>query len=216
MVARICNEKNRDGSSKYEFVDFHAPTHNNPEIPIRMPGETDEEYAARRQFELVDDLIANNNPLVYQQEHLAEFVDWSGVAFFMLDKMLHEGKPIEMPKRVDGVHCTIDMATKTGTANDGTAVVYWGFNRIGDGPPLTLLDWDVVQIEVSLLETWLPVVFQNCDALAKECKLRGGSHQRHAGYGGKKKGARRSRAAFSRIPRTPFGRFLAFRGRALA
>ena len=134
----------------------------------------------------------------------------------MLDKMLHEGKPIEMPKRVDGVHCTIDMATKTGTANDGTAVVYWGFNRIGDGPPLTLLDWDVVQIEVSLLETWLPVVFQNCDALAKECKLRGGSHQRHAGYGGKKKGARRSRAAFSRIPRTPFGRFLAFRGRALA
>ena len=43
---RICNEKNLDGSSKYEFVDFHAPTHNNPEIPIRMLGETDEDYAA--------------------------------------------------------------------------------------------------------------------------------------------------------------------------
>ena len=101
----------------------------------------------RRQFELVDDLIANNNPLVYQQEYLAEFVDWSGVAFFMLDKMLVDGKPIDIPKRVDGVFCTIDTATKTGTANDGTAVVYWGFNRIGDGPPLALLDWDVVQIE---------------------------------------------------------------------
>jgi hypothetical protein len=71
---RICNEKNLDGSSKYGFVDFHAPTHNNPSIPIRMPVETDEEYAARRQFELIDDLIASNHPLVYQQEHLVESI----------------------------------------------------------------------------------------------------------------------------------------------
>ena len=84
-------------------MDFHAPTHNNPQIPMRMPGETDEEYAARRQFELIDDLIANNHPLVYQQEHLGEFVDWSRIAFFSLEKMLVDGKPIDMPKRVDGV-----------------------------------------------------------------------------------------------------------------
>ena len=71
---RICNEKNLDGSSKYGFVDFHAPTHNNPSTPIRMPVETDEEYAARRQFELIDDLIASNHPLVYQQEHLVESI----------------------------------------------------------------------------------------------------------------------------------------------
>ena len=43
------------------------------------------------------------------------------------------------------------------------------------GPPLAILDWDITQIEGSLLETWLPVVFQNCEMLAKECRSRGGS-----------------------------------------
>ena len=171
---RICNERNVDGGSKYGFVDFHAPTHNNPSIPVKLVDENEIDYTRRRQFELVDDLITNNHPLVYQQEYLAEFVDWSGEAFFQLERMLVDGKPIDMPKRVDGVFCTIDTATKTGTSNDGTAVVYWGFNRIGDGPPLALLDWDVTQIEGSLLETWLPVVFQTGEALAKECHSRGG------------------------------------------
>jgi hypothetical protein len=171
---RICNEKNLDGTSKYGFHDFQAPTHNNPTIPIRDPSETDEEYAARRQFELIDDLIANNHPLVYRQEYLAEFVDWSGVAFFSLDKLFVDKKPIATPHRVDGVFSTIDTATKTGTENDGTAVIHWGVNRIGDGPPLAILDWDVTQIEGSLLETWLPVVFQNGEALAKECHARNG------------------------------------------
>ncbi len=149
---KICNEP------EHGFTEFHAPSGGNP-------------YLAA---EDLADLEKHEHPLVWAQEYLANFVDWSGIAFFSLEKMLVDGKPIDIPPRVDGIFCTIDTATKTGRENDGTAVVYWGYNRIGDGHPLTLLDWDVVQIEGSFLETWLPVVFQRCEDLANECRSRAG------------------------------------------
>jgi hypothetical protein len=34
------------------------------------------------------------NPLVYAQEYLAEFVDWSGVAFFSREKLLADNLPL--------------------------------------------------------------------------------------------------------------------------
>ena len=41
------------------------------------PGETGEAWLRRREAEL-QALKDNNDPLVYAQEYLAEFVDWSG------------------------------------------------------------------------------------------------------------------------------------------
>jgi hypothetical protein len=43
------------------------------------------------------------------------------------------------------------------------------------GIPLTILDWDIVQIEGAFLETWLPSVFQQLEELARLCRARYGT-----------------------------------------
>ena len=150
---RICNQP------EHGFVEYHAPSRSNPYLPR----------------EELEKLERENVPLVYQQEYLAEFVDWSGVAFFALGKLLVDAKPVEVPAICDGVFAIVDSATKAGSENDGTGVVYFAVNRHGYGVPLTVLDWDVTQIEGALLETWLPSVFQNLEAMARQYKARHGN-----------------------------------------
>lgn len=132
------------------WKEFHAPTRDNPMLDPVGVANLQNEYP----------------PLVYQQEYLAEFVDWSGAAFFGLEQLLEDGAPVDAPIVCDAVLATIDSATKTGRDHDGTAVTYWAYKRYPT-PRLWVLDWDIVQIEGSLLETWLPTVFQNLEAFAK-------------------------------------------------
>ena len=113
---------------------------------------------------MLADLKKDNDPLVYAQEYLAEFVDWSGVAFFAREKLLQDGQPVPYPKHCDRVFAIIDTASKTGTENDGTAVTFFARNK-HSGIPLLILDWDIVQIEGALLETWLPSVFKRLEEL---------------------------------------------------
>lgn len=166
----ICNDP------KWGFSTFHATTFDNPLLPEKKPGETDEAHALRR-LEAQEKLKADKHPLVYQQEHLAEFVDWSGVAFFGRQNLLIDDRPVPQPTRCDAVFAIIDSATKTGTANDGTGVVYFALTNIPwtGGYSLVALDWDLVQIEGSLLEVWLPSVFENLEHYAKVCGARSGS-----------------------------------------
>lgn len=164
---RICNEPAKG------FVEYHAPTSNNPIIPERRAGESAEEWQTRREAEF-EAIRRSTPPLVYQQEYLAEFVDWSGVAFFALDSLLVDGRPIPYPAPCDAVFAVIDTAVKTGSDNDGTAVLYCAQDRFS-APPLRILDYDIVQIEGALLESWLPTVFQRLESLAAECRARFGS-----------------------------------------
>lgn len=154
----------------HKFVQFHAPTHSNPFLP------REEVLALQR----------DNLPLVYQQEFLAEFVDWSGSAFFAREKLLVNGEPVEVPRRCEAVFAVIDSATKTGSKNDGTAVVIFAViasavtpvtadGKVGPRYSLIILDWDLIQIEGALLETWLPTVFQNLQDFAGRCAARNGS-----------------------------------------
>lgn len=140
------------------FKDHHAPTHANPFLP---------------QEELVK-LEKENHPLVFRQEYLAEFVDWAGVAFFSVDKLLHEGKPVAYPTKIDGVFAIIDTAVKGGKEHDGTAIVYCSKSQFF-GHPLVILDWDVVQIDGALLENYLPSVFNRLEELSKLTEARYGS-----------------------------------------
>lgn len=165
---QICNQP------EHGFIEFHAPTINNPTIPQRLPGETLGEQTARRHEEIAK-LKATEHPLVFLQEYEAEFVDWSGVAFFDIDKLLVDKVAVPYPNHCDAVFAIIDSASKTGTDNDGTGVIYAARNTYGGGPPLIVLDYDLQQIEGALLETWLPVVFQNLEALAAKCGARAGS-----------------------------------------
>lgn len=164
FLYEICHEP------KHGFVQFHAPTASNPFLPRA-------EVAA---------LQRDNLPLVYQQEYLAEFVDWSGAAFFAREQLLVNGQPVEMPVRCEAVYAIVDTATKTGKENDGTGVIYIALMRtpvravsadgvVGPSHTIVILDWDVRQIEGALLETWLPTVFQQLEHYAKTCRAQMGS-----------------------------------------
>jgi len=168
---RLCNEP------EHRFVEHHAPTMSNPTIPYRLASETDAEWQARRDEEF-ERIRADNHPLVYQQEYLAEFVDWSGAQFFSRDDLLIDGQPVPIPERSDAVFATIDTAVKTGREHDSTAVSYWAVVRSWKhnlGYTLVLLDWDITKVEGALLETWLPNVFRRLEEFAKGCKALSGS-----------------------------------------
>jgi hypothetical protein len=163
---------------QYGFVEYHATTKDNTVLPKRLQNETPAAWTERR-ARYLDDLKTGNDPLVYAQEHLAEFVDWAGVGFFAREKLLVNNQPVPFPKRCECVFAVIDTASKTGTANDATAVTFFAFDRYGSSYPLMILDWDIVQIEGALLETWLPIVFRRLEELAKQCRARSGSMGAH-------------------------------------
>jgi hypothetical protein len=158
FLYNICNEP------KYGFHEFHATTMDNPVLPKRLQNESQAAWMERRQ-QLLAALKTDNDPLVYNQEYLAEFVDWTGVAFFSRDKLLDNDKPAPYPTHCDGVFAVIDTASKTGTENNATAVTYFAVNR-HSGFPLLILDWDIVQIEGATLEIWLPSVSDRLEELS--------------------------------------------------
>ena len=141
------------------YKEFHVSTMENPMLDERGVAELKE----------------RNAPLVYKQEYLAEFVDWGGDAFFVKDKLLYDGHPIAFPQSCDTVMAVIDTATKTKTENDGTGVLYLAYvENPWSGPNLYMLDWDLRQIEGSMLEVWLPEVVTRLEQLAVQCKARFG------------------------------------------
>ncbi len=158
---------------QYGFREYHATSHDNPTIPKRMSSESDAEWQIRR-ADIFEDLKRENDPLVYAQEYLAEFVDWSGAAFFSREKLLEGGQPVPHPTRCDSVFAVIDTASKTGTDNDATAVTFFAKDSFGRYP-LIILDWEITQIEGALLETWLPTVFRRLEELAQQCHARYGA-----------------------------------------
>lgn len=161
---QICND------AKYGFNQYHAPTSDNPLLPEIMPGEELGDWKVRRTAAL-QALIDDNPPLVYQQEHLADFVDFSGSAFFSRDKLLTNGKPVPTPKLCDYVFATLDSAVKDGQEHDSTAVCFWARSQ-HIGIPLVLVDWEIVQIEGASLEVWLPTVIKRLRELNEEIRCR--------------------------------------------
>ena len=116
----------------------------------------------------------DNDPLVYAQEYLAEFVDWSRVAFFSREKLLIGNQPLHLPTRCDGVFAVIGSASKTGADNDATAVTFFAVDKVGP-IPLLVLDWSIAQLRAAVLEIWLPEVFATLEELARLCHARNGS-----------------------------------------
>lgn len=163
----ICTDR------QYGFQEFHATTMDNPLLPKRLSNQTEEEWLEQRDRYQAD-LIKDNDPRVYAQEYLANFVDWSGAAFFSREKLLVNDEPVPYPTKCDGVFAVIDTASKTGTDNDATAVTFFATKQYG-GIPLLILDWDIVQIEGATLVTWLPSVFARLEELARTCGARSGS-----------------------------------------
>jgi hypothetical protein len=141
-------------SQSSQWRKFRAPSSTNPYLPAH-------ELEAIRE---------RSHPQVWQQEFLAEFVDWSGIAFFRLDDMM---PLLEAPIKVYGaIFAVIDSAIKTGSEHDGTGVIYCAIQPSymyeDKRSRLVILDWDVRQISGDLLLTWYGEVEANLERLATE------------------------------------------------
>ena len=153
---RICN----DEKEKLNWREHYAPSASNPLVSA----------------EYLEDQRTGNHPLVYQQEYLAEFVDFSGTAFFERSRLLVNDEPVPYPRVCDAVLAVIDTAVKTGQEHDATAVSYYAvLPAHHDAYKLVVLDWEIVQVEGAMLETWIPSVFARLEHLSKECRARFGS-----------------------------------------
>jgi hypothetical protein len=98
----------------------------------------------------------------------------AGTSFFDVQNVLVDGEAIDAPAHCDAVFVTIDTAVKTGSNNDGTCAVFWAFHERGVHK-LTVLDYEILQIEGSLLEVWMPTVFDRLEGFAQSCGARRGS-----------------------------------------
>jgi hypothetical protein len=156
------------------FGEYHAKTFDNPFVPIRLTDEPEIAYLERKNA-LFEKLRQDNHPLVYQQEFLADFVDWSGAAFFSRESLLVNGQAVPFPTKCDAVFAVMDTAVKDGKKHDGSAVTFYATHKWGSKHKLTILDWDIIQVEGSFLETWLPTVFSRLDELGKMVGARAGS-----------------------------------------
>ena len=154
---KLCNDET------WRFKEFYAPSDGNPLVTP----------------EAMEKLRLENDPRVYRQEYLAEFVDWSGDAFFALQNMLVNGEPVEYPRNCDGIYAVVDTAVKTGQEHDGTGLAFFALGTqvnptTWHGHPLTILDWEYQQIQGAHLEQWLPSMLARGEELAVQCKARGG------------------------------------------
>lgn len=162
----ICNEP------KYGFKQHHAPTSANPHVP---------------QAE-IDEYQATQDPRNFQQEILAEFIDWSSAAFFNTAKLLHPtgeldgfGEeirlPVAYPTSCDFVIVVADTGMKGGVAHDGHAFLFIAFKRgskPGERGLMWILDWKISQIEAGFFEKYLPGIFDRALELTRMVNARRG------------------------------------------
>ena len=165
-----------DTQGKYGFVEHHATMRDNPLLPHRLPGESYVDWQIRR-ANILEERKRTRDPLVYAQEDEAEFVDWSGKAFFTEEHWLVNGQPISMPRTCAGVFATIDTALKTGQEHDGSAVIYWAVDktRKKEDGWLVVLDWEIIKIEGASLVMWLPGIYKMLEFYATKCLSRSGT-----------------------------------------
>lgn len=149
---QICTDKSLG------WTEFHAPTWANPTLSKIA----------------VEEIKRSTDSLTFSQEYAAEFVNWSGVAFFSLDNMLENGMAVEWPTKCDYVYAVVDTAMKGGSEHDSTAVA-WFARSVYHGHPLVLLDYDLIQIDSGVLDTWLINVIKRTEELGVLCGARHGS-----------------------------------------
>lgn len=140
------------------FTHYHAPTSTNPHLPV----------------EEVVKLELENAPLVFRQEYQAEFVDWTGAAFFSPDSMTVNGFGVEPESHIDGVFAVMDTAVKSGQEHDATAIIYFATSKFMKHR-LVILDYELVQIDGAFLENMMPAIYKKLEDHAVQFKARFGS-----------------------------------------
>ena len=147
---------------------------------VSCPAITDEGAALWSQKHTLEDLerMRLANPYVFAGQYMQTPRPMGG-AFFTEEHLLISGGdlvadgakppliPVEPTKHQSCVLAVIDTAVKTGKEHDGLGVIYGAYSQ-NIGVPLTVLDWELTQMDGALLEAWLPSVFRKLEAYAKE------------------------------------------------
>ena len=97
-----------------------------------------------------------------------------GGTFFLEKDLLVDGFAVSFPEWTDCVFATIDTGIKADAKHDATAVIYWALNERFEHP-LTVLDYDILQVPSDLLIDWIPGVYLRLEEFAKTCRSRRGS-----------------------------------------
>ncbi|MDF7674757.1 PBSX family phage terminase large subunit [Acetobacteraceae bacterium ESL0709] len=97
-------------------------------------------------------------------------------AYFKPESFLENGEAVRFPAPVDYVFATLDTSLKGGYGNDGTAICYFAVNKHASSLPgrypLTVLDWDIVEMEAASLPQWLPTIYEKLQELSFLTKSR--------------------------------------------
>jgi hypothetical protein len=143
------------------FIEHHAPTSSNPFVPpeeLEREGRITIRACSARSFWPSS---STGPPLCSTSAN--------GL------RVRNQDQPVDYPEMCEAVFAVMDTAVKGGTEHDGTAVVYYAVDTRPGRTRLTILDWDVVQIDGALLETWLPSVFEHLNELSGQCVAINGS-----------------------------------------
>jgi hypothetical protein len=97
-----------------------------------------------------------------------------GGTFFLEKDLLVDGLPVNFPEWTDCVFATIDTGIKADAKHDATAVIYWALNE-RFAAPLTILDYDILQVPADLLIDWIPGIYLKLEEYARACRARRGS-----------------------------------------
>jgi len=89
-------------------------------------------------------------------------------------QLVMELHPVEYPAICDTVFAVCDTATKIAKTNDGTGVA-WFAATMYPRPSAVILDWDYIQLKASVLDIWLPTVWERAEQLATMVHARSGS-----------------------------------------
>lgn len=100
-----------------------------------------------------------------------------GGEFFSMSSLLVNDQPVPNPVAPKCVYAVIDTTHKGGSGKDGTAVSYFALQDLQiDGQyPLTLLDWDITEVQGGFLDTWIPHIYRRLEELSRATRARCGS-----------------------------------------
>ena len=95
--------------------------------------------------------------------------------FFREGMFLQDGQPVVLTRPPDDVFCVIGTAHETGPGKDSVAILYCCRTK-HNGPPLTIIDWDIVPHDVALMSgTWVEDIARKLGAWVAA------AHSRNAG-----------------------------------
>jgi hypothetical protein len=93
-----------------------------------------------------------------------------GGTYFLEQDFLVDGNPVQYPSWCMTVFAVLDTGIKTNQKHDASGLIYFSYNPNNRDQPLIILDYDLFQVEVTMLEHKMIEVYTKLEFYAKQCK----------------------------------------------